>query len=257
VSTYFLAWRDPTSRAWFPIGRLDVLGSAYEFSYVQGARDAKNHGSFEPLPMFPDLEDVYRSDELFPLFANRAPSSGRDDYFEVVEWLNLPSDARDPLAVLARSGGRKATDAFEVFPCPRPEDDGTYRVHFFVHGVSHVGEQGRLIAESLQFEERLLIMWDAQNSYDPMAIALRVDRKDPADRTIIGYCPRYLTEDWWNVVTGCEFGETIQVQVEMLNPPPTPLAFRVLCRLEGCWPPGFKPCTSEQYKSLAGESAPC
>ncbi len=251
MSLLFLAWRDPNSRAWFPIGRLEATGEAYEFSYTQGALEAKDRCNFEPLPMFPDFHTVYESDELFPLFTNRAPASNREDYFEIVEQLNLPSSPHDPMAILARSGGRRATDAFEVFPCPSQEEDGFYRIHFFVHGISHLSDHAREFVEKLNVGEKLLVMWDMQNTYDPAAFALRTDRENPQDRTIVGYCPRYLTEDWRQILTGCGTPNEAEIRVEKLNPPSTPLAFRVLCRLEGCWPVDFKPCSGEMFRSVA------
>lgn len=246
MKTLFLAWRDPQAKAWFPVGRLTLRNGTYQFVYTHGARQASTQCGFQPLPMFRSFDYIYESQQLFPLFLNRAPSINREDLFEFVQWLNLPQSQHDPLAVLARSGGRRATDTFEIFPCPEREPDGSYRLHFFVHGISYLDERSVKRIEHLQSEEQLLVMWDLQNPYDPCALALRTNGATMGDRVIVGYCPRYLTQDWFNLLLECDAGEA-KVRVERLNPAPAPLEFRLLCRLTGCWPPEFQPCCGEQY----------
>ena len=48
----FLAWQDPVSRAWFPIGRLSSDGTTYQFVYTQGVKVAQQQCAFQPLPSF-------------------------------------------------------------------------------------------------------------------------------------------------------------------------------------------------------------
>ena len=62
----------------------------------------------------------------------------------ICHWLDLASDANgfpqieiDPMALLARSGGKRATDHFEVFPLPERNQAGEYQIYFFAHGLSH------------------------------------------------------------------------------------------------------------------------
>ncbi len=252
MKTLFLAWRDPQTRSWFPIGRLTLNDNKYEFVYTRGAHRASENCGLPPLPMFPAYDRIYESDELFPLFQNRAPSLGREDYFEFVEWLNLPRSEHDPLVVLARTGGRRATDTFEVFPCPQPADDGSYRVHFFVHGITHFGEESAKRIEQLRENERLFVMWDLQNGYDPNALALRTGDTFPGVRTLVGFCPRYLTHDWLHVLFECH----AEVKVERLNPQPAPLDFRLLCSLSGCWPDNFNPCSGEEFQPIVESTHP-
>ncbi len=56
----------------------------------------------------------------------------RPDYKSYIQWLNIfqPED-EEPMVILARSGGHKATDTLEVFPCPEPIN-GLYQFYFFV-----------------------------------------------------------------------------------------------------------------------------
>ena len=38
----FLAWQNPSTRPWFPIGKLTHDGRFYHFIYLQGAIDVRN-----------------------------------------------------------------------------------------------------------------------------------------------------------------------------------------------------------------------
>lgn len=78
--TLFLAWLDPISRYWFPIGRLTFDGGIYQFVYTQGVKEAQEKCAFKPLSSFPRLDEIYTSTQLFPVFANRLMSRSRPDY---------------------------------------------------------------------------------------------------------------------------------------------------------------------------------
>ena len=60
--TLYLAWRDSwKTRAWFPVGRLDVSMEMpqYRFRHVKGAEQARETGGFDVVPGFADLyEDL-------------------------------------------------------------------------------------------------------------------------------------------------------------------------------------------------------
>ncbi len=89
-------WQAPAnserSKAWFPVGRLDadLVGSevsSCRFRYTGGARRAQQEVGFEPLISFPDFDQDYRSEKLFPLFHNRVLSPKRADFEEFIDWL--------------------------------------------------------------------------------------------------------------------------------------------------------------------------
>ena len=51
LKTLFLGWQDKgLTRAWFPVGQLDVLDGPreYRFRYIQGAERARKEAGFEP-----------------------------------------------------------------------------------------------------------------------------------------------------------------------------------------------------------------
>src|SRR5947209_6759948 len=118
----FLAWRDPETGSWYPVGRLQNLGDRYEFVYTRGALRAQRAAGFCPFPGFPDIGSAYESEELFPLFANRLLARGRAEYADFIEWMSVSESEADPVVLLARSGGQRATDTLEVFPCPERSD---------------------------------------------------------------------------------------------------------------------------------------
>jgi hypothetical protein len=248
IKTLILAWQDPSSRSWFPIGQLTFDGRLYRFVYLQGAHQAQQQTSFQPLWSFPELDRVYGSPELFPLFANRLLRRSRPDYPDFIQWLNMPKHEDDPIALLARSGGQRTTDTFAVFPRPEPDEQGLYHIHFFVHGLRYLPPETQLRIHGLQPEELLYLAHDCQNPYDPKALVLRTE-----DLHIVGYCPRYLVDDVFDLLYRAP--AKLKVSVERVNPPPTPLQFRLLCNLTAEWSADFQPFSSPIYQRLDREIA--
>lgn len=243
MKTLFLAWQDPNNRSWFPIGRLTFESGKFSFVYTQGARNAVQKSAFQPLYSFPDFDKEYQSEELFPLFANRVMRPSRPDYNDYLEYLNIPQHPDDPMAILSRSGGKKATDHFEVFPSPEPDGNGLYHVHFFLHGLRHRQQAAIERVNTLDACEQLYIMHDAQNLHDPLALALRTN-----DDHLIGYCPRYLAQDIHELLK--RDSRLVNVHVERVNPVPAPIQLRLLCSVTAEWPRDFSPFSSDEYKSL-------
>ncbi len=92
--------------------------------------------------------------------------------------------------------------------------------------------------------ERLRLMADFQNTVDRHAVAVRTD----SERMMLGYVPRYLAQDVWSLVQKCEPG-FIELFVDRVNLD-APLQNRLLCRMEACWPNGFRPCTGEEFMPI-------
>jgi hypothetical protein len=245
LKTLFLAWQDPVSRSWFPIGRLTFNGKEYQFNYTKGVLKAIVECLFKPLPSFPDLGKVYTSQKLFPLFSNRVRPRSRPDYPEFVQWLNIPQHEDDPIALLARSGGKRVTDNFEVFPCPEPDENGRYRIHFFAHGLRHLPKPAIERINRLKVGELLYLSRDFQNPDDSSALLLCTK-----DRGIVGYCPRYLCGDFFQVIS--QHRELVRVEVDRLNQPPTPLQFRLLCKMTADGR-DFRPFSSPMYQPVSSD----
>jgi HIRAN domain len=250
LKTLYLAWQDQSNRSWFPIGRLTSDGATYRFVYVNGAQEAQQQCGFQPLWLFPDLNRVYESPELFPLFTNRILRPSRPDYPDFIQWLNIPPEEKDEITLLGRSGGQRATDSFEVFPSPEPDNEGFYHLYFFVHGIRHRPPESQLRLQHLNSGDCLLLMHDFQNSHDNRALMIRTE-----DGYNVGYCPRYLLDDVFELLrqlSGTE--QAVKVTVERVNLPPTPIQFRLLCKLTAAWPEGFRPFAGSIYQPIV-ESA--
>jgi len=247
LKTLFLAWQDPISRYWFPIGRLTFDGCIYQFVYIQGVKEAEEKCAFKPLSSFPCLDEVYRSTQLFPVFANRLMSRSRPDYSSFIEWLNILNNENDPMAILARSGGERKTDTLAVFPCPEVDEQGQYHLYFFSHGLRHLPISA--IERINQFEprEKLWLAHEFQNPYDSQALILNT-----SDHYIVGYCPRYLLAEVFELLRQ---NSNLEVRVERVNKPPTPLQFRLLCKMSVDATDDFRPFDRRQYQPLIAEMA--
>jgi len=250
IQALFVAWQHPKTRRYYPVARL-VTGTeqnhdSYEFAYISGAKKAGEDG-FKPFPSFPDMDRVYHSEKLFPLFSNRLMSQNRPDYSSYVSQLGLNPENTDPMLILARSGGIRATDSLELFSYPTQSlKVGCYETYFLSHGLRHFPEVSRKRVLSIDQGERLYIVVDFQNPIDNRALMLRTE-----DRINIGYLPRYLLNDTWNLMSDCP---DIEVYAAQANPDPTPLQQRLLCRLVSCWPDSFKPFEELIYKPLSADA---
>lgn len=242
VNKLYLAWEDPIDRKWLPVGCLTIdENKIYRFVYTKGAKSSRN---FVPLARMKQLDQVYTSETLFPLFSNRLLLDSRPEKKDYIKWLDIKGDEYDPLAILAITEGIKVTDAFEVFPCPKPNDEGKYAVKFLSRGLRYLPEYVRERVNNLQKGDRLFILPDIQNRYDPMALALRTD--DPVE--MVGYCPRYFSPDFYELLEKTRTMD-IKVSVERINVD-APFHLRLLCKIVAPWPEGFQPCSDEEFKPL-------
>jgi hypothetical protein len=245
MKALFVAWQDPDSRRWIPVGRLTFENGSYRFAYTRGAKEAKEGMNFVPFGRMTELEEVYLSTDLFPLFANRILPKSRPEYRDYLRWLGLTEEAAGELEVLARTGGLRATDTLEIFPCPEPTADKNYVVYFFSRGVRHLLPENQSRIGDLKRGDRLYLMKDLQNPVDAMAVLMRTG--DPIAN--VGYCPRYYSAEFSRLID-LVGAEKVVVSVEQVNPD-APMQFRLLCRLSAPWPANFGPCSMEQFRVLA------
>jgi hypothetical protein len=239
----FLAWQDSRSRHWFPIGKLTFDGNHYHFVYTHGVKKAQTEANFKLLHSFSERDRIYTSSELFPLFSNRLMRPSRPDYQDYIQWLNIPQDEDDPISILARSGGHKATDNFEVFPYPESNENGLYHVHFFVRGLRYMPECSIELVKQLKPEYRLYLTHDLQNNHDSKALLLITEQ-----RHNLGYCPRYLAADIYELLK--QNPQSVDVRVERVNLAPTPIQFRLLCNLTAQWHDNFQPFSNQDYQPI-------
>jgi hypothetical protein len=255
IQAVYVAWQQPQSRRYYPIGRL-VAGTGpaadlYEFSYIQGALEAAQDG-FSPLLSFSDFNQVYRSREIFPFFANRLMSPRRPDYLDYVSQLGLVPDAA-PMQILARGGGTRVTDSLELFPLPTwDEQIECYQTFFWMHGFRHLPPESQARVLRLRSGEQIQARHEHDNPVDSNAIQLFSE-----DNVLLGWVPRYLASDAVHLLQNCEYFEAY---VERVNQDPAPLQQRLLCRLQSCWPDGFEPCSQPVYQPISEQATkldPC
>jgi HIRAN domain len=241
----FVAWRaeSPTGGAWNPIGRLEHDGRVFRFCYTKGARNATD---FHPFAAMEDLEQVYESDELFPVFANRLLPETRPEYEAFLKWGEFGGDEPpDPISILGVTEGIRQTDSIELFPCPIPDSSGCYLNKFFLHGLRYMPVAARQRVDQMQPGEELFLSLDIGNKFDRNAVSLHTNGSEVF---LIGYVPRYLARDVWRIAGGCD-PDFIDVTVARVNRD-APLQQRLLCKMRACWPDHFIPCSDEEFQPI-------
>ncbi len=238
----FVTWRSPKTHSIIPVGRLIYRDDKlYEFAYINKAQEAVHQG-FMPFLDFPYLGQFYLSHQLFPLFANRVLPTNRPEFREYTRALGLSADTADPMRILARTGGRRETDQLEMFPLPLPDPDtGVFVTLWLLRGIKYMPQpfvEDRIA--SLEANDPLMLLLDVQNECDGNAIAVRTQ-----DGVLLGYLPAYLTEEVRKLLSA---SPPCRAFVERVNPPPAGVHHRLLCRVEGCWPVGYIPFSTEDYQ---------
>lgn len=233
---------------WGPVARLDRVEDGWRFLYLKGAGSLPG---YRPFFEFPELSQIYESDELFPLFTNRLLSKSRPEYEAWLTWGGFnPSDPPEPIALLGVTEGRRITDPIEVFPCPQPDADGCFLNRFFVHGVHWMPQTAQECILKMKPGDRLALLPDRFNTADRNAVALR-PLDDSVGRFLIGYIPRYLAADVCELYEQCDV-DFIDVAVLRVNPD-APFQQRLLCQMKACWPDGFRPCHTEAFQPVRAE----
>jgi len=239
MKSAFLAWQDPRTRMWTPVGRLSTHSGYFRFNWTRGAQEFLG-----VLPLPEDMKDisvVYESTQLFPFFSNRLLKQNRPEFKRYIRWAALEGQEADPIAAIAMTGGERATDSFEVFPEPERTASGEYEIYFFSRGLKYLPESVDEAVSRLQTGNSLLLMRDIQNIKDSHAIAIRTE--DPPQ--IVGYCPRYYASDISRILDVCSPADA-KTRVHRVNLD-APSNFRLLCRFTAPWPEDFRPFSDEAF----------
>jgi hypothetical protein len=216
MNILYIAWQDPQTRAWHTVGRLAQLSDAtYRFCYTKGAKASPRFGY---LGRMHDLYGAYHSATLFPLFANRILNRARPEFPRYADWLGIETDATD-LDLLARSGGRRATDNLCVYPDVEPGADGWMTLYFFSHGLRYLSPDALAALDGLPPGAAIQLVAET-HLHDCYALRLEDGSAQP-----LGYCPRYLNQGLREVMRDSR----IELTVERNNRR-APIQFRLLCR---------------------------
>jgi hypothetical protein len=238
MNTLYIAWQDPDTRGWLPVARLIYKEGVYRFEYTKGAKNTR----FVPFGRLKELNQVYYSHELFPLFANRLLTKSRPEYQTYLKWLGVGLETQDPMLLLARSGGVRGTDLLEVFPQPEANAQGEYELYFFSHGLRHQSRETLARINGLTAGETLDLTPDDENPVDSFAIVLHT-----GDRVKAGFCPRYLAPDLRRLLNS---GADWRLTVARVNAD-APIQFRLLCKLVFKLPEGVVFFAGEDFKPVS------
>jgi hypothetical protein len=205
-----------------------VSVNRYRFSYVRGAQDIPD---FRPILGFPDWSRTYESSELFPFFAQRIMDARRNDHAEYLESLVLPQTAT-PLDVLARSGGRRKADEFQLVEVPRISPDGTTAYVFRVHGVRFAlrdEESAATVLASIAEGDELVLVPEPDNPVNNRAVVIAT-----TDGVPVGWVPDLLVD----YVHELRAGGDARVVALRVNAPTVPPQDRLVVEIRGRLEPG-------------------
>ena len=181
MKSLFLAWQAPKdsdrSRAWFPSGDWMRKPKVRKWFPAVSAiraeqREPMRRWVSSRLVSFPEFQENYTSEKLFPLFHNRVLSPKRADFQEYIEWLGLSREEADPISILSVSGGTRVTDNLQTFPKIEANADGSFQMRFFAHGLRHLTEASRDRAKLLTPGEKLRVMIEVNNPATRLAVTL-------------------------------------------------------------------------------------
>jgi len=231
-----VAWQHPETRLIAPVGLLEHDEErGYRFRYLRRVASVPD---FQPFLGFPALERTYESPRLFPIFTQRIMSPKRPDFPRYLRQLHLDEDA-SPWEQMARSEGRRTGDTVQVFPVPTVDADGTTMCRFLVHGIRHI-TGGTL--PPLAPGERLDLRPEPTNDKNPDALLVC-----SSGGTALGYVPDLLLE-YVHVVRA---HGPVEVVVEHVNGSDAPVHLRLLVRLQGDVPLGYRPMTGPTWETFA------
>ncbi|ELY6402219.1 HIRAN domain-containing protein [Cronobacter sakazakii] len=223
TNSVYVAWQAPDTRDWHVVGNLQERNSGYVFKYTKGALKSPKFTKFSGMT---DVRETYVSEDLFPLFKNRLLSPRRPEYPSFIKWLGLKDDSVNPIDILARSGGLRSTDQLQIFKKIEVDSEGKFEHFFFLHGLSYLNSMANERVSELQHGQTLRLCLDLQNEYDGDAVVVRADK--PAE--IVGYCPRYLSNDIKKMLLNDS--KAITLTVEKISED-APHNYRLLCKLSG------------------------
>jgi hypothetical protein len=247
-----VAWQHPVERSIEPVGFLSCDDQGYRFSYI---RNALTVHDFPGLLGFDDRSVSYRSDELFPLFAQRAMDPRRPDYERYVNRLGLEGDP-SPWEQISRSQGHREGDTIQLFPEP-VVGGNEVSCQFLVHGVRHAHKTAKILngvrvevtrdwvdaaLDSLHAGDDLGMVPEPGNPNNPLAIVVTAAPLIP-----IGWVPNLLVEDLHRLMERAR----VRVIAEHVNGPEAPWHLRVLARLRAAPALGFRFFISERWEPLA------
>jgi len=183
-----LIWKEPKSRRRYPVGELSQNGQ-FEFRYNNEVQKAIEDG-FELLIAFPEIDKLYKSDKLFPVFSSRLPDPKRKGIEVILAKYGLAK--YDAYTLLKRSGARLPIDNLEFIDPIFDFESGRIVRQFFLAGSRYyLGCEGADCKKSndVKLHEELRLIVEPENKQDEYAIKIT-----NMAGALFGYLPRYYAQ---------------------------------------------------------------
>ena len=146
------------------------------------------------------------------------------------------------MEILSRNGGRRVTDAYEVFPKMEKDRSGSFSCRYFLHGWRHINDSAKERVDRLEQGEELYVTLEWTNPATGWALQMQT-----TDYCMIGWAPRYLVADL--VEAMAEGLGSYGAKVGRTNPGTVLAQQRVLIEMRGCWN-RHEPMSSEDFMPL-------
>lgn len=183
----YLIWKCEKNRRQYIVGQLTRNGQ-YEFQYCGEIEDALKSG-FKKLISFEDLNQIYVSRELFPVFSSRLPDRKRKDIDKILEKYGLKE--YDSYELLKRSGAKLPIDNIH-FIDPILNFEEAFEKEFYLAGPRYYLDcKGEFCIKETRVTrgDEIFLEHEKGNLYDSNAVCV----KDVSGR-LLGYVPRYYSK---------------------------------------------------------------
>ena len=186
ITALYIGWTDrsksPSFPTWIAISRITWNNKGFfYYSYTHGFKQNLDRLSSKIINPEFGFTKTWKTCQLDSTISSRIPH--RPDSMKEYDYLGLEDKKGDFIAYLARSGGRSATDNYDIFPKVLADDQKYYRFYSYVIGLPgrvKSSEKVKLIADTLSFGTALEIQ--RTNSHTDILY----------EDIAIGYLPNYL-----------------------------------------------------------------
>lgn len=234
-------WRHPETRRFVPIGRFSRTESGFRFVYT---RAAAGISGFRTLPGLRNLDQVYVSNDIPAVFAQRVMGSGRVDFSSYLLQLGLDPESAGPWEQIAASGGVREGDTLQFIDFPTVTD-GRAKARFYINGIRHVaGSQLRFRGSTHTVTDRELDR--ALGRLEPgdrVSFELEEGNDEDGRATLVtsggvplGWVPRPLSAS----IALLRANSPLTASVFRNGGPDAPVHRRLVLNLDAAAPNGFK-----------------
>lgn len=182
----WLIWKQPKTRRRYKIGSLIYDNNEYIFKYVNPELDDARLEGFDYFPGFENINNVYKSKEMFVNIETRLLNLNRPDYLEILNMYGLDSNS-SKLEILKATKGRLITDNYEFVPA-----FDNNKVEFDVAGTRHCSDVNKC-KKIININDKLELQLEPENEYDEYAIKIILNKNNKSYH--LGYVPRYYSRE--------------------------------------------------------------